>query len=133
MKRRLLLKEKHRLALKLIEFKSSNMTYFKNENLVSSKEKSSLIDKNSQLYTFSKFNYSMNETLLKAENITITTNYNTPASDKFFFSSCIFNLDRNQFVAADTEIEIHKNIFSNNENDPRIFYMLSKEIVKIFF
>ena len=67
------------------EFKSSNMTYFKNENLVSSKEKSSLIDKNSQLYTFSKFNYSMNETLLKAENITITTNYNKPASDKFFF------------------------------------------------
>ena len=32
----------------------------------------------------------------------------------------------NKYVAAETEIKVHKNIFSNPENDPRILGISSK-------
>ena len=43
-----------------------------------------------------------------------------PKSDKFYLSSAIINLEKEKIIAKDTEIKIHKNIFNNNENDPRL-------------
>ena len=54
------------------------------------------------------------------EKILIITNYNQPNSDKFYFSSAIINLKKKNFIAKDTTIELHKNIFGNSKNDPRL-------------
>ena len=54
------------------------------------------------------------------------TNHNLPKSDKFFFSDGIFNLKDKSYTASDTKIEIHKNIFENEKNDPRIYGASSK-------
>ena len=63
----------------------------------------------------SNFYYSINKKELKGEKIIVTTNYNLPKSDKFYFSSAIIDLKNNNFVAGDTEILVHKNIFSTKK------------------
>ena len=64
--------------------------------------------------------------ILKGQNILINTNYNRPNSDSFYLSSAIINLENKFFTAADTDIRLHKNIFSNKNNDPRILGVSSK-------
>ena len=68
-----------------------------------------------------EFDYYINDELLKGKEIITITNYNLPNSDKFYFSNGIFNLKTKEFIAKDTEINIHKNIFARNDNDPRIY------------
>ena len=102
------------------DFKSSNVVFLKKLNQLSSNKDSTILDNNSQFYKLSNFIYNINEEELKGENILITTNYNLPKSDKFYFANAIINLNKQRFLATDTKIEIHKNIFSNNENDPRL-------------
>ena len=62
----------------------------------------------------------MNIEELKGEEILIQSDFNLPTSDKFYFSNAIINLNNKSFVSKDPEIKIHKNIFDNSENDPRI-------------
>ena len=102
-------------------FKSKNVTLLRNTMELSSSELTNIKDDKSQFYTLSKFNYLINEEKLRGENIIIVTNYNLPKSDKFYFSNGHFNLKDNSFVAKNTEIKIHKNIFDNIDNDPRIY------------
>ena len=68
-----------------------------------------------------EFEYYIEDELLKGKEIITITNYNLPNSDKFYFSEGIFNLKTKKFIAKDTEINVHKNIFARNDNDPRIF------------
>ena len=102
------------------DFKSSDVIFFKNLGQLSSKKETIILDNNSQFYKLSNFIYNINEEELKGENILITTNYNLPKSDNFYFADAIINLSKKKILASDTKIEIHKNIFSNNENDPRL-------------
>ena len=55
------------------------------------------------------------------ENILISSNYKLINNDKFYFSSGLINLKTKDFTAKDTKINIHKNIFNNPENDPRLY------------
>ena len=38
-----------------------------------------------------------------------------------FFESGIINLQNKKFISKDVKISVHKNIFDNSENDPRIY------------
>ncbi|MDB9718232.1 organic solvent tolerance protein [Candidatus Pelagibacter sp.] len=106
--------------------KSKDITYLHNEKILSSQEKSKIKDQNSQVYFAEKFKYLINEEIIKGENFLIITNYNLPKSDKFFLENGIINLKDKTFVAKDTKIKIHKDIFDNTENDPRIEGVSSK-------
>ena len=101
------------------KFNSKNVTFLKNGMELTSKFKTTIKD-NLNIYNLSNFQYFIDEELLKGENIIVNSNYNLPKSDKFYFSSAIINLKDNNFVAKDTTIEVHKTIFDNSENDPRI-------------
>ena len=100
-------------------FKSSNVTFLKNSLEIFSNENTTITD-NSNFYKLAKFHYNMNIEELKGEEILIQSNYNLPTSDKFYFSNAIINLKNKSFVSKDPEIKIHKNIFDNLDNDPRI-------------
>ena len=100
-------------------FKSSNVTFFKNSLEIFSNESTTITD-NSNLYNLAKFHYNIDKKELKGEEILIQSDYNLPTSDKFYFSNAIINLKNKSFVSKDPEIKIHKNIFDNSENDPRI-------------
>ncbi len=109
------------------DIKSSDVIFFRDKLELFSKKDTTIFDNNFQFYKLSKFNYSINKKELKGEKIIVTTNYNLPKSDKFYFSSAIIDLKNNNFVAGDTEILVHKNIFSEEENDPRILGVSSNK------
>ena len=102
------------------DIKSSDVIFFKDKSELKSIKNTTILDKDSQFYKLSKFHYLINKKQLKGEKIIITTNYNLPKSDKFYFKSAIIDLENNNYIASDTKIEVHKDVFSDSENDPRI-------------
>ena len=105
---------------------SKDVILLSKENNLSSDKKTIIEDNNSQLYNFGKFNFSISQEILKGEEVLIVTNYNLPNSDKFYFENVILDLKNKKFIAKKTNIEIHKNIFENSENDPRLKGVSSK-------
>ncbi len=101
------------------KFNSKNVTLFERKSELTSKFNTTIED-NLNIYNLSNFQFYIDEEILKGEKIIINSNYKTPKSDKFYFTSAIIDLKKNDFVAKDTTIEVHKNIFDNLENDPRI-------------
>ncbi len=99
---------------------SKNIIYLIKENNLISENKTKIEDNKSNVYFVEKFNYLINQEVLKGEKILIISNYNLPESDKIFLKNAINNLKESKFIAQNTEIEIHKNIFKNSENDPRL-------------
>ena len=102
------------------EISSSNVTYLINESTLTSENKTKIEDNKKQVYYLEKFNYEINKEILKGKKILIITNFNLPNSDKIFFESAIIDLKKQKFFAENTKIDIHKNIFENSENDPRL-------------
>ena len=102
------------------EISSKDLVYLIDQNNLSSKYKTKILNKKSQVYFVENFDYSINEEILKGEKILIISNYNLPNSDKIYLESAIISLNDEKFVAKDTEIKIHKGIFNNPENDPRL-------------
>ena len=99
---------------------SKDVTYLVNKNNLSSENKTKIEDENLQVYYLERFNYQIDQKILKGEKILIITNYNLPKSDKIFFESAIINLENQKFIAKNTKIDIHKNVFDVSENDPRL-------------
>ena len=51
----------------------------------------------------------------------------TPANnDNFFIKTGVFNLKENKFLAKDISAILRKDLFGNNENDPRIVAVSAK-------
>ncbi len=105
---------------------SEDVIYLSKENNLSSDKKTRIEDNKSQIYNFNTFNFSISQEILSGEEVLIITNYNLPNSDKFYFNEVILDLKNQKFVAKNTNIEIHKNIFDNSENDPRLKGVSSK-------
>ncbi len=106
--------------------KSKDVVYLPKLERLSSKKKTTLEDGNSQIYYLDQFDYSIEEEILKGKNILTITNFNLPNSDKFFFSEGIFNLQNKEFVAKDTKIDIHSEIFGVSDNEPRVYGVSSE-------
>ena len=103
------------------DIKSKNVSFLLNKKELSSKEYSTIKDNNSQVYNLNEFILLTDKKILKGKNVVTITNYNLPKSDKFYFSEGIFNLNNQNFIAKETKINIHKNIFDVEENDPRLY------------
>jgi LPS-assembly protein len=72
---------------------SKDVTYFVNDNILSSEKKTKIENqKNSQVYFVEKFKYLMSTEILKGDQILIITNFNLPKSDTFFLKSAIIDL-----------------------------------------
>ena len=102
------------------EIQSKNVAFLLVENTLSSKEKTTVRDNNLNVYHLDEFKYLINDEELKGNNIIIISNFGLPKSDKFYLSSAIIDLKNQNFIAKDTNIKIHKDVFENNENDPRL-------------
>ncbi len=99
---------------------TEDLIYLINENQISSSKKTKIQDDKSQVYYLGKFKYFINEEMIKGEKIIIITNYNMPKSDKFYFANAIIDLKNQKFLGKDTKVIIHKKVFDNPENDPRL-------------
>ena len=98
----------------------SDLTLLKNKMILSSDKITTISDNFSNLYRLKKFEYSINEEILKGEKIEVTTNYKKNKSDKYFFETGFINLKENKFLAKNINVKMHKSLYGNKENDPRI-------------
>ena len=104
-------------------FLSKDVLFLKNEMILSSSEKSSLIDNDINLYKFEKFSYSVNDLILKANRIEIISNFKKSKNEKeqFYFESGIIDFKNKDYIAGETKIKLKKESFDNSKNDPRIY------------
>ena len=101
--------------------KSKNAIYFEKDQILLSDFKTTIKDQNSTIYNLDKFKYFVNKEELIGESIVIVSNYGLPKSDTYYFSSAVINLKNNSAIAKDTKIEMHKDIFGSDQNDPRLY------------
>ncbi len=106
---------------------SNNVTLLLNNKKIYSKDKTEFKDDDLNVFFLKNFNYSISEQILKGENIQIVTNFNKINSDKYFFKNAIININKMDFLAKDPKIYLHKGIFNNNDNDPRLYGSSSKK------
>ena len=97
-----------------------DITFFKNKMFLSSEKNTVITDNELNIYSLEQFQYSIDKEILKGENIVMTTNNKKNKSDEFFFQTGFFNLKENTFLAKDVTSKLHKSLFGNTENDPRI-------------
>ena len=102
-------------------FKSSDVSYLRNLSLLSSTKFTSVTDGDGNIYNLDKFIYTINKKNLKGYNFEITATNDKNQKDKYFFSEGFFNLENKNFVSKKTKVKIHKNIFGDKNNDPRIY------------
>ena len=111
-------------------FSSKDTILLRNEMQLSSAQEATLKDDDGSIYNFSSFDYSINQKILKGNDVKITTNLDKENSDQFFFSSGIFNLNNKKFTGKDTKILLHKNIF-NKEKEKFLELIEKTEINKM--
>jgi len=97
-----------------------DLTLLKNKMILSSNNKATITDNNSTIYKLNAFEYSINEEILKGKEILVITNSNTDNSDEYFFETAFLNLRENKFLAKDINVKLHKTLFGDPQNDPRI-------------
>ena len=102
------------------KIESKDLVYLIKENNLNSEYETKITNTKNQLFNLNKFNYSIEYQILKGEKIIFVTDYNLPDSDKFYFSNAIIDLKNQKFAGTDVKINIHKNVFNNSENDPRL-------------
>ncbi len=102
------------------KLESENIIFLRNEMIIISDVGATIIDKVTQTqYEIGKFSYSLKEEILKGEKIFINTKFNQPFSDKYFFKTAVLDLKNQNYIAQDIDINFKKDIFGNEENDPR--------------
>ena len=99
---------------------SSDILFLINDGLISSDNKTILKDNNSNVYNLDSFAYELEKEQLKGNNIIAVSNFGLPNSDKLYFKSAMINLKDYSFLAKDTKIEIHNDVFGDPNNNPRI-------------
>ncbi len=100
----------------------SESIFFSNKNrVIKSKNKATINDiKNDSYYEITNFHLSLDDEILKGENISINTDYSKPLNDKYYIKSGIFDLKNETFFTQDINIELKKDLFNNKKNDPRL-------------
>ena len=110
-------------------FDSKNITLYKNEMILSSFDKTIIIDNKFTLFKLGSFNFEVKNEFLKGTDVTIIQNSQVPPgeSDKLYFKSGFFDLKNKSFKTGEAKIKLKKNIFDRSENDPRIYGVSSSQ------
>ena len=102
------------------KIKGSDFTLLRNKMILSSNEKATIKDNNSNVYSANEFKYFINQEILKGNKINYRTKTKTDKEDEYYFKTGFINLKENKFLGKDVNIKFHKTLFDNEENDPRI-------------
>ena len=110
-------------------FDSKNISFYKNEMILSSSDKTIIIDDKFTLFKLSSFNFEIKSEFLKGTDVAIIQNSQAPQgeSDKLYFKSGFFDLKNKNFKTSEAKIKLKKNIFDKSENDPRIYGVSSSQ------
>ena len=103
------------------DFSSSNLKYEKYENKLSSNNKSKILDNNGNFYEVESFDYKIDHKFLKAKKVNLSSKIEKDKIDNYFFSEGFFNFNKKNFLSKELKIKLHKDIFDNEEQDPRLY------------
>ncbi len=99
----------------------SNLFYYPDKMILSSDYKTDIKEiLLNNFYELGNFKYSINDKILKGKKIILTTNYQKPKNDKYFFEKSIFDFKKKKFLAKDVKIKFDKLTYENEKNDPRL-------------
>ena len=110
-------------------FDSEDVYYKKNIAELSSKKKTKVKDDKGNIYKLENFLYDVKSKILKGKNVKVfikleedeSEELNENKIDQYFFSEGFFNLDKKSLIAKKTEIKIHKSVFGDTKQDPRVY------------
>jgi len=97
-----------------------DLTFLRDKMILSSEKNGVITDSESNIYKLEKFQYSVDKEILKGENIVAITNDKENKSDEFYFQTGFFDFKKDTFLAKEVVTKLHKNLFGNDKNDPRI-------------
>jgi LPS-assembly protein len=109
------------LVQKKYKFNSSDIYYFRNDEDIFSENKASIEDDGGNIYKLNSFSYNISEGLLKGKEIEVLAKVEENKIDRFFFEDGFFNFKKKNHLAKKTKVNIHKNVFGDTNNDPRIY------------
>jgi LPS-assembly protein len=109
------------LVQKKYKFNSIDIGYFRNNENIFSKKKTSIEDDNGNIYKLDSFSYNIAEGLLKGKEIEVLAKVAENKIDRYFFKDGFFNFKTKNHLAKKTKINIHKDVFGDKNNDPRIY------------
>ena len=98
----------------------NDLILLKDKMILSTDNEAVIRDNFDNTYKVGKFEYYINQELLKAVKITFITGGDKNNSDEFYFESAFVNLKESKFLAKDISAKFHKTLFNNNKNDPRV-------------
>src|SRR6056300_969937 len=103
------------------KFESENVSYFRNSENLFSQKSSSVEDDNGNIYKLKNFSYNVNQELLKGKDVEVLAKVEKNKIDKYFFSEGFFNFKDKSHIAKETKIKVHKDVFDDINQDPRIY------------
>ncbi len=96
--------------------KSLDLIYERNLSKIYSQNKSNIIDQNNNSFSFSKFEFDIDNNILKAKDLSLFDSLN----NQYYLSFAVVNLKENKFLGSDISIDFKDDLFGNNDNDPRL-------------
>ncbi len=99
---------------------TKNLIMLREDNYLSSSDKTLIKDTLSNIYNLDEFHYSIENEILKGSEIEVITNFNKAKSDTYFFKLGFLDLKNKNFLAKDVEVDFDKKLFGNSKNDPRL-------------
>ena len=78
-------------------------------------------DSNGNIYELDNFFYQIDKKILKGKNVNAQLKIDEINIDNYFFTEGFFDLSNNSFISKKVKINVHKNVFENDEQDPRIY------------
>jgi LPS-assembly protein len=113
--------ETRALVQKKYKFNSSDINYSRNNENIFSKKKTSIEDDSGNVYKLNGFSYNIDEGLLKGKKVEVLAKVAENKIDRYFFEDGFFNFKTKNHIAKKTKINIHKDVFGDKNNDPRIY------------
>ena len=86
-----------------------------------SQSKSIAKDDSGNIYELENFSFNIEKELLKGKKIQISAKVSEKKVDHYFFSEGFFDFKNKSHLAKQTKIKIHKDVFGNKNQDPRIY------------
>ncbi|MDB4066301.1 organic solvent tolerance protein, partial [Candidatus Pelagibacter sp.] len=102
-------------------FNSEDVYYKRKIAELSSKKKTTVKDDKNSTYQLDSFLYEIESKILKGKNVNLLIELDENKVDKYFFSEGFFNLDKKSFIAKETKVKIHKDLFGDKRQDPRVY------------
>jgi LPS-assembly protein len=102
-------------------FNSENVFYLRDTGVMFSENKSSIKDDSENIYKLDNFFYNIQTELLKGENVNVLAKVEKNKFDKYFFSEGFFDFKNKSHIAKETKINTHKDVFGDENHDPRIY------------